>query len=955
MFRHALLVAAAAVCACAARSEGAVKTWDGGGGTLLWSNAANWDPDGIPGAADDVVIDAPGSITVAYLSLGTSIHSLTCAETLSIGISSLSIAAPSTIANLKYTNAGTLTGAGDVTVTGTATLNNSGVLAGTGHLIVAAGGTLTISGVFAIQKNIDNYGTGTWSGGNVFFAGGSNAAFNNYGTLNVPWSNTGSSLAMQASEGSGSGSFNNHGTINKTGAGSAGCTVCCGNEQVAFNNAGTVNVLDGMWLMLNGAHSGTFNLAVSGGTRLYVSGSSPVTFAETAQIIGPGNMKLAFANAAPCDFYCPLAMIGGLDLAGGTFGFHGSMTPTGAVSVIETQLNYVTFDGPECTLPQLTFGFGDPGFIAFNSRQSMVGTMFLYGAQLTGSGDVTITNSLQWGDSVSHGSGSMTGGGRTIVAPGATLQMPGVVNSLRKISRTLDNYGTATLSPSSTNQTVMLIDGGLIRNFGTWTDTISAPGGNPCKWQRTAGAASATFENHGTYTKAGSSELEFSASNGGVQVVNAGEITVTGSQLRLNGGGVNSGIMRADAPGMLRFAADYSYLPGSALTGTGIVRIELGVHDIRGEEISPASFQPLGGTVTIHSPITAGAVSIGGSVDLEADQIWSDAALFSGGTIDGPGDVELTGTASLAGTMRGTGATAIASTCAATVNGQPTLMRSLTNNGTITWTSNDWKFNGGELHNNGTLTSQPSAPNTCRFKAVGGANLVANDGTINKNNAGMLDFQVSGGSLQFDNHSVVNVNQGTLQIGCPTGGSGLLNVAASATCRLAADLAAGGIDLDGALWLGPGVICEVDGAFTAAPIAVVRMQFDAAHPGTLLDCRGATTLGGMFVGSFAPPPAPFSVVTVVRSDRSISGAFDGASLNPPGRLDYPPSLVTWTTFRLGDVDGDGDVGMDDLAAVINGWGTCPFVPVACPADLNADVIVNVDDLFIVINAWDPGT
>jgi len=60
-----------------------------------------------------------------------------------------------------------------------------------------------------------------------------------------------------------------------------------------------------------------------------------------------------------------------------------------------------------------------------------------------------------------------------------------------------------------------------------------------------------------------------------------------------------------------------------------------------------------------------------------------------------------------------------------------------------------------------------------------------------------------------------------------------------------------------------------------------------------------------------------------------------------------------TPLRLGDVDGDDAVNVDDLLAVINGWGACPLpLSVAtCPADVNSDGVVNVDDLLRVINDW----
>jgi hypothetical protein len=47
------------------------------------------------------------------------------------------------------------------------------------------------------------------------------------------------------------------------------------------------------------------------------------------------------------------------------------------------------------------------------------------------------------------------------------------------------------------------------------------------------------------------------------------------------------------------------------------------------------------------------------------------------------------------------------------------------------------------------------------------------------------------------------------------------------------------------------------------------------------------------------------------------------------------------------VNGDGLVNVNDLLAVINGWGSCP----SCAADVTNDGNVNVNDLLAVINSW----
>lgn len=58
------LVAAIALFS-ATRLEASEYVWDGGAGDGKWSSAANWNPDGVPGADDDVVFDASsGDATV---------------------------------------------------------------------------------------------------------------------------------------------------------------------------------------------------------------------------------------------------------------------------------------------------------------------------------------------------------------------------------------------------------------------------------------------------------------------------------------------------------------------------------------------------------------------------------------------------------------------------------------------------------------------------------------------------------------------------------------------------------------------------------------------------------------------------------------------------------------------------------------------------------------------------
>jgi len=54
-------------------------------------------------------------------------------------------------------------------------------------------------------------------------------------------------------------------------------------------------------------------------------------------------------------------------------------------------------------------------------------------------------------------------------------------------------------------------------------------------------------------------------------------------------------------------------------------------------------------------------------------------------------------------------------------------------------------------------------------------------------------------------------------------------------------------------------------------------------------------------------------------------------------------------FSPSDINQDGVVNVDDLLAVINGWGPCQNPP--CDSDIDGDGSTNVDDLLQIINNW----
>ncbi|MCZ6493755.1 MAG: choice-of-anchor B family protein [Planctomycetota bacterium] len=93
-----------------------------------------------------------------------------------------------------------------------------------------------------------------------------------------------------------------------------------------------------------------------------------------------------------------------------------------------------------------------------------------------------------------------------------------------------------------------------------------------------------------------------------------------------------------------------------------------------------------------------------------------------------------------------------------------------------------------------------------------------------------------------------------------------------------------------------------------------------------------------FSGAWSSYPF-FPSGTVIVSDRS-GGLFI---------LDV--SAAIGSGCSLGDLDGDGTVGIIDLLILLSEWGPCPDPPDECPADLDGDGAVGILDLLTLLANW----
>ncbi len=141
-----------------------------------WNTPANWSTGALPGATDDVTIDAGGSQTVTCASGAHNISSVQCQEDFVLSGGSLTIANATQFAASFSQSSGVLSGSGDVTLSGAFTWT-SGMMGGTGRTIIPFAGTATLIG--GGTKGLDgsrvfeNRGTVTWTGGAIDLNAGS--------------------------------------------------------------------------------------------------------------------------------------------------------------------------------------------------------------------------------------------------------------------------------------------------------------------------------------------------------------------------------------------------------------------------------------------------------------------------------------------------------------------------------------------------------------------------------------------------------------------------------------------------------------------------------------------------------------------------------------------------------------------------------------------------------------
>jgi hypothetical protein len=420
----------------------------------------------------------------------------TCANNMVIAGATASFNGTGTVAppTLTLSSSGTLDGSQTVTVGNT--LNwTGGAMNGTGRTVIPAGATLNInnpSAVFITSRTLENGGTAIWTGpGSIGMNGGvitnwAGALFN-------------AQTAAQIFQNGGFPSrLDNAGTFRTTAPGTTSVSASMNNYSLVDIQAGTLSLFGG------GTNVGT--ISVPAGASINFAGG---TFGDNsgASISGGGSLMVNGGQ---------LTLAGTVNLAGPHYFSNGLANLTG---------NYTCTNA--MTIAFGTASFNGTGIVAPPTLDLSIGT-------LDGTQTVTVGKTLNWI------SGAMSGTGRTVIAPGGTLNLGGPA-TMFLASRTLENAGTAIWTGS----------GGIFVNGAVFTNRPGALFNAQSAASLSAAGGAPRFDNAGIFRKSvstGATTFAFPFTNYGLVDLQSGFLTMNGGYASASNAVLNC-VLAGNIPG----------------------------------------------------------------------------------------------------------------------------------------------------------------------------------------------------------------------------------------------------------------------------------------------------------------------------------------------------------------------------------------------------------------------
>jgi len=781
-------------------------------------------------------------------------------------------------------SAGTLTGAGNVTVLGSMNWTGGAQTQVGGVTTIAPGATLTIANPAAVtlSRRIDNQGVAEWTGAGNIATNGNGTVVTNGGLFRIrnDASFVGDDGATEA--------FVNTGTLQKSVA-----TGTTGFGNVTFTNTspGVVEMQSGV-LVLGSGGSSTGDFALSGGTRVDFTGGYTLNAGTDAT--GAGALRVAGSTVT----IAGAVNAGNVELPSGQINGAGTLMVNGTMAWSGGSMT-----GPGTTAVSGAGRIEVTGPVSTNRLLDNSGTVRLSGAgQVNTNGNVAVLANRAGGVLELAGNGGFQGDDgalETLSNAGLIVKTGGTLSSFASVA--LTNSGTVEAQAGTLTVTSLAPNAGTLRVasgavFSTGGANIVNAASGVVEGAGTFAIGAATLVNDGTIRPGGQNAIGTLTITGGLQQGAGGVLeiealgTAPGQYDVLNVGGVlsgstpgNLGVVDIRAIGgyvpavgeQLPFLtygarngtfstvtspagvfANLIYQPGGAastfansllniwiLGGDGNWDVgsnwSLGHAPTALEDVLIPDVGVAGANNTISVPVGAQAAKSllsqerltvsGGTLALSQPSTVNGLFTLSGGGIGGAGDLALTGGfAWTGGTLGGPGAVNVTGGTLNLSSGAAKTLDGRTLNNFVAAT-----IDGSPLVlSNGAVFANRSGAGltlgTAGVSAGSGSSMLLNEGSITRSGAGSVTL----GPTELANQGTVIVDTGGLLLpaATTTTGAGLFDVRSTGSLTAQGSFAAGRVVVQG--------VATFDGNAALGAL-------DLSTPGRLSGGGAVTVSGGM--------------------------------------------------------------------------------------------------------------
>lgn len=715
---------------------------------------------------------------------------------------------------------------------------------------------------------------------------------------------------------SGNGTLTVHGTFNwaygnMTGGGrtiiAPGATMDFGayEETLAartLENAGTV-IWSGNWpITLTSA------VITNDPGALFDVQNSEAFDATASRIDNAGTFRKEYdPGATTIGVNCPFNNYGTVDVESGTLLFDGAFVNNGLLTVAAGATNQIggggsssggIFNAPAGSLVE----WNSAGHVVFTLTNAVqlngaglyqingnaivacytnlpVQNLDILTGTLSGNSTVTVSNEMNCV------SGSMSGSGQTVIAPGATLNLGAVTLT----GWTLENDGTTWWNGT---QQVELVSSIITNAPGA---LFQAQSSEPV----TSGSGTCRFDNSGTFQKVTSPGATSFTTD--VPFNNYGTVDIQTGTITAAYGGLNNGTMTVEAGATFNLSfGTFTFSSASSLAGAGGLTVSGATANLAGLVNLAGTNTCTAGTANFTGIcfVTNNILNIsGGTVNFNASAVVSPSVInLTGGTLSGSDPVTaLNSMTWSAGAMNGTGETLIGPGATLNASGSLTLSRPLENAGHTIWTGTS------ALEGNGAVITNDAGAlfdvqNNCQFNRSSGACRFDNTGILRKS---VIDGTTTFGSFPLNNYGTVDIETGILAAGGGfTSSSGaLLNCAIGGTT---AGTGYGQLQVTGTAALNGGLSVVLTTNYTPVAGASFTLVTAATRSGvfsnfaypsnqvTMVESNAASAVIVQITG-VAPPPPPPIILSLTLSGTNAVLTWNAVS-NTTYRLEYDPAL-----------------------------------------------------------------